>query len=89
MEGSKNGVRYLGYVPEDDLPSLMAGATLGYVNGQVATISEFVDDCAALNIVVLDDAGEDKMRHFHCFEIETQRQAPATKAPVPNHVNLI
>jgi glycosyltransferase involved in cell wall biosynthesis len=26
LEESKNGVRYLGYVPEDDLPALMAGA---------------------------------------------------------------
>ncbi len=28
LEESKNGVRYLGYIPEDDLPSLMVGATV-------------------------------------------------------------
>ena len=69
--------------------SMLVGAALGYINGQVTTISDFVDDCAALNIVVLDDAGDDKMRHFHCFEIDTQRRTPDSKAPVPNHVNLV
>ena len=63
--------------------SLITGAGLGYVNGKVATVASFVDDCAMGSIVELDDVAVEKMRRFHCFEIdiEAARPTPASSRP--------
>lgn len=69
--------------------SLMAGAGLGYVNGKVTTVSSFVDDCSDRSIVVLDDAGDQSRRHFHCFEIDTAAFGAVPAAPEPEPVPVI
>jgi len=66
---------------------LISGATLGYLNGNHAAVARFADTCDTLNMVAVEDRQSGGNRHFHCFEINTQKAVdlPARRALPPHH----
>jgi hypothetical protein len=64
--------------------ALMAGAGIGYWNGKGAAHTQFVTACTDTKFTVVYDYGSDEHRHFHCFELDTEKPEP----PPPTSASL-
>jgi hypothetical protein len=61
--------------------ALLVGTSLGYWTGQGAARTDFAQVCADTGFVVVYDHESEAHRHFHCFELEQQRESDQTVKP--------
>ena len=61
--------------------ALLAGTSLGYWTGQGTARTDFAQVCADTGFVVVYDHESEAHRHFHCFELEQQRESDSERKP--------